>query len=185
MKKILLGIVLVIIGGGLFIKESYTLFSEFNSNDISIKKVVLYDNFNSIKIENFVGDIELIKGDRNEIAFSDNVKLYDDYNSHSLVLKSKVNKTNNLVHIIYRDNINIKIEDSVGSILGVLSENSMMIVSDFVGKVNLEVPSNVNVEIEDLLGTIENENIIIDYNSNTRFFTEDFVGKIKLKNNNK
>lgn len=186
MKKFIFAILLMIIGGFLMFR---TFFNQENTENISITSL---EEIKNIKFDEFVGSVVIEKSDSNFIKYNkENVK-YEFVNGNiTLSLKRKKgiftfngknkNYTEKVtIGISEKENVNIKIIDSVGDFKVNLLKNSRLEISDFVGNANIHCDDDeVDVKSGNSLGKIRTNKIKNDL-SNTKIFISDIVGKVNI-----
>ncbi len=171
MKKIsIIGIILIIIG---LIFSIYA----YNRIEINYNNEINFKN-NQILIDDFRGDIKIIKGEQNTIKYSDNVEVE--------TISNKVNITsignNNLgaIKIIYKDEIFIDIVDIFGKISSDLENNSKINIDDFIGIITIKTNSNVALNTSDNIAPISMKNINKNSDKTVNISINDTFGRVKI-----
>ncbi|WP_067139697.1 hypothetical protein [Oceanivirga salmonicida] len=133
---------------------------------------------NEIIIDDYVGDIKIIKREQNIIKYSNNVEVE--------TISDKVNissiKKHNLdaIKIIYKDEIFIDISDSIGKITSDLENNSKINIDDFIGDIKIKTSSNVSLQRDDIIGSVSMKNINKESDKTINIYISNLLGKIKI-----
>ena len=180
MRKILIGICMLFLG---------CIIIYFNDGFKIMDEVVKSEDIlpiQNILVEDFFGNIEIKKSNRDNIIKSDNVEIKNINGSLKISNKRKkwfnFGSTNSKVVIEYsNDMLDIDVVDVVGDVSIEMPQISNLNIVDVVGDINIKSNGVVDIiDSEDVLGKVSLKNVIKDYNSSQKISVRDLVGDINI-----
>ncbi|WP_068268858.1 hypothetical protein [Caviibacter abscessus] len=177
MKKYILALILIIIGGALIVKGILQNFpvNYYNyTKNITLVKSNLNDNLKEINIIDTNAILRIKKSDHNSIEVNNYISY--DYVDGKLNIRHirKNNRKENYIYITYKDKVNLNIENFAGIINYDLTEGSHSF-TNVAGTMQLFADTDINYNINNTLGIINN-NVSLNPDSLIKLLINNFVG---------